>query len=196
MLRLLLARHGESQWQIQGDEVGFDSPLTELGRRQANHLGRWLAGHCEVDHIYASPLKRAQETAQLVASYLDLSVNLNQNLKEAWFFTAQELPDFSTPLDILGSRQVDRPQGTTTYRAYRSLVAQALQDILSQHHHGTILIVAHVGTIATITRLLLGSDAFTVSIGNTTLHSLNWDGARWQVEYIDRREHLEGLHPT
>jgi broad specificity phosphatase PhoE len=195
MLRLLLARHGESQWQTQGDEAGFDSPLTELGRRQAKQLGHWLANHCAVDYLYASPLKRAQETAQLVASCLNLPINLNQNLKEAWFATGRELPTFLTPLEILDGRQADSPPGTTVYRAFRSHVAQALKDILSQHNDGTILIVAHVGTIATIIRLLLGSDAFSVTIGNTTLHSLNWDGARWQVEYIDRREHLEGLHP-
>jgi broad specificity phosphatase PhoE len=39
-----------------------------------------------VDHIYASPLKRARETAQLVAAHLDLPVHLNDNLKEAPFF--------------------------------------------------------------------------------------------------------------
>jgi broad specificity phosphatase PhoE len=196
MLRLLLARHGESQWQTQGDEAGFDSPLTELGRRQAKQLGYWLADHCAVNYVYASPLKRAQETAQLVASHLDLPVNLNRNLKEAWFVTARELPSFLTPLEILDGKQVDSTAGTTVYCAFRSLVAQALKDILSQHSDGTILIVAHVGTIATAIRLLLGSDAFSITIGNTTLHSLNWDGARWQVEYIDRREHLEDLHTT
>jgi broad specificity phosphatase PhoE len=193
MLRLLLTRHGESQWQILGDEAGLDSPLTELGQRQADRLGRWLDRHIEVDYIYASPLKRAQETAQLVSAHLDLPVHLNEDLKEGWFFTAPELPSFLAPLHILDRRWADRTQGTEDYRAFRSHVARALRDILSQHHDTTILVVAHVGTIATAIRLLLGSDAFTVNVGNTALHSLTWDGDRWQVEYIDRRDHLRDL---
>jgi broad specificity phosphatase PhoE len=55
------------------------------------------------------------------------------------------------------------------------------------------LIVAHGGTIETAIRLLLGSDAFTVNMGNTTLHSLTWNDHRWHVEYLDRWEHLRGL---
>lgn len=189
MLRLLLTRHGQSQWQVLGDEAGPDSPLTDLGRRQADRLGRWLAGHAAVDHIYASPLKRAHETAQLVAAHLDLPVHLHEALQEAWFFTAPELPNFPAPLDIL-NRADNHHQGAEDYRAFRSHVAQALRDILGQHQAGTLLVVAHVGTIATAIRLLVGSDAFTISVGNTTLHSLAWAGARWQVEYIERRDHL------
>lgn len=193
MLRLLLTRHGQSQWQVLGDEAGSDSALTDLGRRQANRLGGWLASNGQVDFIYASPLQRARETAQLVAAHLDLPVHLNQDLQEAWFFTSEELPTFSTPLAALDGQESDHTQGTQVYQAFRSQVAQALRDILDQHPDGTILIVAHVGTIATAIRLLLGSDAFTVSVNNTTLHSLAWNGKRWQLEYIDRGDHLVDL---
>jgi broad specificity phosphatase PhoE len=193
MLRLLLTRHGESQWQVLGDVAGSDSPLTERGRRQADNLGRWLASHIPVDHIYASPLKRARETAKLVAAHLDLPLHLNENLKEAWFPVMPELPAFSTPLDVLDGEWTDGIRGTEDYQMFRSRVAQALRDILGRHHDGTILVVAHGGTNGTAIRLLLGSDAFTVNIGNTALHSLAWNGARWHVEYIDRGDHLQNL---
>lgn len=193
MLRLLLTRHGQSQWQILGDEAGSDSALSDKGWRQADRLGGWLASNIHVDFIYASPLQRARETAQLVAAHLDLPVHLVQDLQEAWFFTSEELPTSSTPLAAQGSQGHDHTQGTQVYRAFRSQVAQALRDILDQHQDGTILIVAHVGTIATAIRLLLGSDGFTVSVNNTTLHSLAWNGKRWQLEYIDRGDHLVDL---
>jgi broad specificity phosphatase PhoE len=193
MLRLLLTRHGESRWQVLGDEAGSDSPLTDLGRRQADSLGRWLAGHIAVDHIYASPLRRAWETAQRVASHLDLPVHRNDGLKEAPFFVVPELPAYSTPASILEGEQPDPVLGTEAYRAFRSQVAQALREILDLHSEGTILIVAHGGTLGTALRLLLGSDAFSVNVGNTTLHSLTWSGARWHIEYVDRWEHLVAL---
>ena len=57
-MNLLLARHGESEWIVRGDEAGFNSPLTDRGRRQARLLGRWLATNHEIDVIYASEVRR------------------------------------------------------------------------------------------------------------------------------------------
>jgi broad specificity phosphatase PhoE len=193
MLRLLLTRHGESAWQVWGDEAGPDSPLTELGRRQADQLGRWLARHITVDWIYASPLQRAYETAQRVATHLGLPVHLHDDLQEAWFFIAPELPTFSRPIAILEGILAHGPLNSHDYLTFCTQVKRALRDILSQHLNGTILIVAHGGTLETAIRLLLGSDAFTINMGNTTLHSLTWNGCRWHIEYIDRWEHLRGL---
>jgi broad specificity phosphatase PhoE len=124
---------------------------------------------------------------------LDLPMHLNDGLKEAPFFAVPELPAYSTPSSILDEEQPDPRQGTEAYRAFRSQVAQALREILGRHPEGTILIVAHGGTLGTALRLLLGSDAFTVNVGNTTLHSLTWSGARWHIEYMDRWEHLVDL---
>lgn len=193
MLRLLLTRHGESEWQVLGDKAGFDSELTELGRRQADHLGRWLNKNILVDHIYASPLKRAHETAQLVADHLGLPVEVREDLTEAWFWLAPELPGFLTPLAALDSIPTTGRRRGDNYRRFQAQITRVLQDILSRHPDGTILIVAHGGTIETAIRILLGSDTFTVNMGNTTLHSFTWNSGRWHIEYIDRWEHLEGL---
>lgn len=192
-LRLLFARHGESQWQVVGEEVGPDSELTELGRRQADHLGRWLVDHIAVNHVYASPLKRAHKTAQLAATHLGLPVHLHEGLKESWFLVASKLPAFSTPSESLSRERAGEKPASEGYQAFRSQVSRALRDILGRHDEGTILIVAHGGTIGTALRLLLGSDAFTVNVGNTTLHSLTWNGGRWHIEYIDRWAHLKNL---
>jgi hypothetical protein len=42
-------------------------------------------------------------------------------------------------------------------------------------------------------RLLLGSDFFSVNLGNRTLHSLVWYEQRWRIEFGDCWEHLRGL---
>ncbi|MFQ5593218.1 MAG: histidine phosphatase family protein [Anaerolineae bacterium] len=193
MLRLLLARHGESQWQVLGDEAGPNSVLTELGRFQADRLGRWLAGHFEVDHIYASPLRRAQETAQSVAGHLGLAVEVHGDLAESAFLVQPKLPAFSSPLETVDGGFADELPSHKDYRLFRSRVAGALKDILGRHEDGTVLIVAHAGTIGTVFRLLLGSDTFTVNVGNTTLHSLRWNGGQWHIEFVDRWDHLRGL---
>lgn len=191
MLRLLLARHGESEWQVRGADAGSDSALTDLGWLQADRLGRWLAEHIVVDHVYASPLQRARATAKVAASHLDLPVDVHDGLKESWFLVQSNLPAFATPAQALHG------DGTTPededYQLFRTQVGQVLEDILSRHADGTVLIVAHAGTIGTIVRLLLGSDTFTVNVGNTTVHSFTWNGGQWHIEYIDRWEHLRDL---
>jgi len=68
-MRLILVRHGESQWNQIGRYQGqLDAPLSELGLRQADALGTRLANE-KLDAIYSSPLQRARRTADALAHY-------------------------------------------------------------------------------------------------------------------------------
>jgi broad specificity phosphatase PhoE len=68
-MRLILVRHGESEWNRTGRYQGqCDAPLSELGLRQADALASRLASET-LDVIYASPLQRAKRTAQAIAKY-------------------------------------------------------------------------------------------------------------------------------
>src|SRR5450432_3374883 len=68
-MEIMLLRHGESEGNAQGRMQGrLDYPLTALGREQAARAGEFLAerGH-SFAAVYVSPLKRAFETASIVA---------------------------------------------------------------------------------------------------------------------------------
>jgi broad specificity phosphatase PhoE len=63
--RLVLVRHGETEWAKAGRHTGrTDVPLTEAGREEARRIGRALAGR-RFSRVVASPMSRAQETARL-----------------------------------------------------------------------------------------------------------------------------------
>lgn len=63
--RLVLVRHGETEWARDGRHTGrTDVPLTDLGRRQATVLGDRLAGRSFVS-VQTSPLSRAADTCRL-----------------------------------------------------------------------------------------------------------------------------------
>lgn len=65
MPRLLLVRHGESEWNAAGRWQGqADPPLSELGRRQARAAGATVGA---VDAVVASPLERAHHTAEAIS---------------------------------------------------------------------------------------------------------------------------------
>ena len=79
---ILMARHGETDWNRESRFQGHaDTTLNDAGRSQARELAERLAG----DHIvavYASPLLRALETAEIVAARLGLEVETVDGLRE------------------------------------------------------------------------------------------------------------------
>ena len=85
MTTLLLARHGETDWnrefRIQGSS---DIQLNELGRQQAQFLAQELTD-VDLDAIYSSDLSRAQATAAAVAATHGLEVQLDPRLRERSF---------------------------------------------------------------------------------------------------------------
>ncbi len=80
MARILLVRHGQSEWNADGRWQGqADPPLSELGEEQAVAAARALG---MVDAIYASDLVRAHHTAELVAAQIGSDVVVAPNLRE------------------------------------------------------------------------------------------------------------------
>ena len=85
--RLVLARHGETEWSRTGRHTGrTDVPLTASGRAEARRLGRLLRGRT-FSRVVSSPLSRAAETARL-AGFRD-RVELDDDLRE-WDYGAYE----------------------------------------------------------------------------------------------------------
>jgi broad specificity phosphatase PhoE len=82
-----LIRHGETEWSLSGAHTGrTDIPLTAAGKRQAESLGRYLAGR-PFALVLSSPLRRASETCRL-AGYGD-AAQIEPDLRE-WDYGAYE----------------------------------------------------------------------------------------------------------
>ena len=80
---LRLVRLGESEGNFAGALQGsrLDTPLSEIGRRQAECLALRLAGE-GIDAVWSSPMLRARETADAVAALAGLGVALDADLVE------------------------------------------------------------------------------------------------------------------
>ncbi|WP_462417479.1 histidine phosphatase family protein [Kytococcus sp. Marseille-QA3725] len=84
--RLLLVRHGETEWSRTGRHTGLtDLPLTDVGRERAGGLPTLLAEY-DLVHVRCSPLQRAAETARLAGVVPDA---LDADLAE-WDYGAEE----------------------------------------------------------------------------------------------------------
>jgi len=78
--KIILARHGETAWNVAETFRGrTDIGLNETGIKQAKLLGEYLS-HFELEAVYSSPLKRALKTAEIITGYHKLSVAANPGL--------------------------------------------------------------------------------------------------------------------
>jgi broad specificity phosphatase PhoE len=84
MNELILVRHGESEYMVNGLTGGWtDTPLTELGRMQAEATGKRLATVMKEPYaFYCSDLRRAAETAHIISAQLGKAPVLTADLRE------------------------------------------------------------------------------------------------------------------
>jgi probable phosphoglycerate mutase len=95
---IYLVRHGETELNVAGRHQGhIDSPLTELGRRQARAAAKALVGRIDPHDmvIFASPLGRALTTAQIIADILGTarSIIIDPDLKEISMGSAEGMTE-------------------------------------------------------------------------------------------------------
>ena len=158
---ITLLRHGESvgnaesRWQGQAD-----FPLTNTGRAQTRKLAeRWKKEKIKFDLIIASPLARAKETAEIIASALNLKVEfeplwLERDNGEFSGLTAHEVrqnfthPPFMTPYDSVGG------DGEGDWELFLR-AGQALQSLLKREP-ARYLIVSHGGLLNQFMHAVIG----------------------------------------
>lgn len=88
-----MVRHGETEWNVAETYRGrADVALNEVGIRQAELLGKYL-GRLKLGAIYSSPLRRALDTANIMAQYQDVTVQVTHGLIDFDYGEWQGLPD-------------------------------------------------------------------------------------------------------
>ncbi|HSQ39232.1 MAG TPA: histidine phosphatase family protein [Anaerolineales bacterium] len=158
--QFVFLRHGESLGNAQSRWQGqSDYPLTEKGRAQAWALAeRWKAENAKFDLVLVSPLGRAKETAEIVASMLQVKVEfdpiwLERAIGEMEGLTSEEVrqkprPPYTTPYDPIGG------DGEGDWALFLR-AGQALHNLLSRPA-GSYLIVSHGGMLNQIMHAIVG----------------------------------------
>ncbi len=185
MLELVLARHGQSYGNLDRS-FGPDTDLTDLGREQAGRLGNWLAeqGYA-FTALYCSTLHRARQTAEIVNAHFGLDTVFDADLREAEAPYLDVLPSRAEPLGAESS-----PPFAPAYEQIHNRVARATARILSENPQGPVLVVAHGGSLATVLRCILRCHALFIRTEQAAAHCLRWEDGRWNVQYVNRQEHL------
>ena len=143
---------GNRELRLQGQA---EFPLTERGRRQAEELAASLAER-QVIAVYSSPIRRALDTAEAIASPLGLTVEVQAALQEydfgklsglTWPEIREQRPQL---IEQLLSDSADYPDypGEEGREPFRQRVCEALWAI-SERHTGeeSVAVVTHAGPI-------------------------------------------------
>jgi broad specificity phosphatase PhoE len=150
MTTILLARHGETDWNREGRWQGWaDPPLNETGREQARTLAAELRA-TPFDAVYSSDLRRASETAEIVAAPHDVPVVLDRDLRELDIGSWSGLTRAEIAARFPDGR---RPDGETHEQQAARVRASVLR-IAREHPGGRVLVVAHGGSVRAIHDLI------------------------------------------
>jgi broad specificity phosphatase PhoE len=161
---LILARHGETDWNRENRFQGHaDPPLNALGRRQSAELAETLAGEA-LARVFTSPLRRASETAEIVARRLALEVEPLEPLREidvgAWSGLTRD--EVAARFPDAYARWLERaPHGFEDGETYDQLAARvlpAIRRLAERHPSETLLVVTHGGPSRVIQAHAAGID--------------------------------------
>lgn len=149
---LLVIRHGESEADILNVHEGrADFNLTERGHRQAEAMAEYVAKNYQLMKIYASPLKRAAQTAVHLSERTGCDLSFDENLME---FNNGLLAGLShEEADRLYPEVKNLPIDQAVYGqeskvAFRSRAIKALDRVLSELEEDSVVaIVTHGGMI-------------------------------------------------
>lgn len=179
-----MIRHGETDWNSTGRLQGCeDIELNDKGREQAHQLITYL-GRENWDVVVSSPLKRAYETAQIIASRLSLNeIEVIEKLRERDYGEASGLlPD---------ERRSRFPEGDIPgqepFEHLRARAMEALNEVAATFAGKKIIVVAHGALNNSILYTLSGGEygSFKTRLKNACLNRMVVEEGVWQVKYYN-----------
>jgi probable phosphoglycerate mutase len=198
--RVLLVRHGETDWNTQTRLQGHsDIPLNARGRDQVRRLGQALAGQ-SLDAVYSSDLQRAFDTARAMAEATGAPLQADPALRERGFgcFEGMTYAEIEArwPEDARRWRTRDPafgPAGGETLQGFHARCVQAAERLVARHPGGSIALVAHGGVLDSLyraaTRLALDAPR-SWRMGNASLNRLLYSGSGFTLVGWDDDAHL------
>ena len=182
---ICIIRHGETDWNASGRLQGCeDIELNDAGREQAHKLAHYL-GREPWDVIVSSPLKRAYETACIIASNISLQdIQVIDEFKERNYGLASGL--------LPEERRSRFPDGTIPgqeeFEHLRIRAMDSLTRIATDHAGKRIIVVSHGALTNSILYTLSGGEfgSFKTRLKNGCLNKILHQNNTWSVEFYNK----------
>ncbi len=181
---ICIVRHGETNWNTEGRLQGReDVEMNENGRNQAREIASFLKDQ-KWDVVVSSPLKRAYETGQIIASALKIDkVNVVTDLQERSYGSASGmLPD---------ERHKVFPDGIPDLEQFEDLRMRAMDAItaIAEFYAGSrVVVVSHGGLINSILYSISNGEfgSFKTRLANGCINLISYYDGEWSVDYYNK----------
>ncbi|MBI1278014.1 MAG: alpha-ribazole phosphatase [Anaerolineaceae bacterium] len=197
--RILLIRHGQTDWNIEGRWQGsLPVGLNDVGREQAKALASYLSER-KIGSIYCSDLPRALDTALAISDVVGITPQIDTRLREFNLGVFQGL----TREQIKERYPQEHQDFEADYwnfavtngesrRALQSRAYEAFQDIVSRAVGPEVAIVSHGGTIRMLLlRLFDGAPQLNhFHVENTSMTTLIPEDDHWHLDELAVIPHL------
>lgn len=190
MTRLLLIRHAQAD---TGAAPGIlcgqcDVPLSATGLAQVREMLRRYGGERLADAMYTSPLRRARDTASVLARAWRLPLRIDAGLQEidCGDLDGHPIVEVEQTHPDLWARNMAQDDetfawpGGESYRAFRGRVLAAVERITTAHPGSRVALVTHAGVISQLLGVAQGRSAAAWEAGrprHATVSEMTWDGA-------------------
>lgn len=149
-MKLYVTRHGQTQWTVENIVCGStDCELIQAGINQAKELAEKV-GDLGIDVIYTSPLKRAFQTAEILAEASGAPVIKDKRLTEQCYGAYEGGSRANEEFRKAWQQFPSRLKGGESVLQLVQRVYNFLDDINEQYHDKTVLIVGHGGVCKVI----------------------------------------------
>ncbi len=185
MIKLIIARHAESEWNVIGRYQGLKDPdLTERGLRQAELLAHEMKEE-DIDFVITSPLKRTYKTAQIVADHLGLELVKEDRIIEIdhgiWsgMLVEEVRKKYTKDFEVWINEphKVKFPEGESLREVFERVRA-FIADIKDRFQNKKVFIVSHTVPIRCMYCVLLNIDL-------SKFWNFGCDNASYSVVHID-----------
>lgn len=206
MMRLILVRHGQTEWNANGRYQGQSNvALSELGRSQAECLAENFPVQ-RLDAIYSSDLDRARETAECVGRKFGVPVCLESAFRELSFgdwegLTYKEIstrwPEEANKL-FTAPDALKIPNGELFQELQKRALAK-IAVICKEHNDKTVAVFAHGAINKTILAGLMHIPLhylWSLRQDNTAVNIFRLDDGYVTVELVNGTFHLENKDAT
>ena len=195
---LILVRHGNAV-RVNGDYL--HAPLTEIGREQAAQTGNYFsASENHLDGFYSSPLRRTQETAQIIGEKIGQAAELRSGIQEV---RLRELPGLVI-MEILSvgdpvEDYLDARAGKPIRWPIEGRVSAVLLEIVGKHPNQRVAVIAHSGVISAALSWYLPEERWRwwrTTVSNCSITRLIVEGNQAQLVTYNDTKHLKSRDVT
>ena len=204
MTKLILVRHGQTEWNITGRFQGqSDTILSEVGRKQARLLAENFETYYsnKVDAIYSSDLKRAFETAETIGKKFSVDVKPDPRLREIHFgkwegeeFEAVRKSDPEMLSNLFERPDLLKVDGGESFAEVQNRAMESINEIVAANPNKIVVVAAHGAILRTIIGAMMEVPLRCVwkfRQDNTAVNLVRHDGKDFMIALVNSTAHLQ-----